>query len=135
MNAQQNAIARECLASAEAGSLSFPQILGLLSKAGIEGYAVDYRRATTTYYAITGESLELSGHAPGNPVAPAFDAERVQAAVKEAQAGAPGYTYLGFGEKVTAAGCAGYIVSLPGRRVVYFGRTAETHVEHFPTAS
>jgi hypothetical protein len=31
-----------------------------------------------------------------------------------------------------AAGCAGYIVSFLGRRVVYFGRTAETHVEHFP---
>lgn len=31
-----------------------------------------------------------------------------------------------------AAGFEGYLVSLPGRRAVYFGRTAETHVEHFP---
>ncbi len=30
------------------------------------------------------------------------------------------------------AGCAGYFVSLIGRRAVYFGRTAETHVEPFP---
>jgi hypothetical protein len=41
--------------------------------------------------------------------------------------------YKGFCEKVLAAGCAGYIVSLAGRRAVYFGRTAETHVELFPS--
>ena len=34
--------------------------------------------------------------------------------------------------KVMAAGCAGYMVSFLGKRVLYFGRTAETHVEHFP---
>ena len=31
-----------------------------------------------------------------------------------------------------AAGCAGYLVSFPGRRVLYWGRTAHTHVEMFP---
>jgi len=31
-----------------------------------------------------------------------------------------------------AAGCAGYLVSFLGRRVLYFGRSAGTHVEHFP---
>ena len=44
----------------------------------------------------------------------------------------PGYTDAGFCAKVMAAGCAGYIVSFSGRRAVYFGRTAETHVEYFP---
>jgi hypothetical protein len=34
---------------------------------------------------------------------------------------------------VKALGCAGYLVSFPGRRVVYFGRAAEFHVERFPT--
>jgi hypothetical protein len=52
--------------------------------------------------------------------------------VREAQRKAPGYTYVSFSEKVKAAGCAAYMVSFLGRRVVYFGRTAETHVEHFP---
>jgi len=33
---------------------------------------------------------------------------------------------------VVAAGCTGYLVSFPGQRAVYFGRTGETHVEHFP---
>jgi hypothetical protein len=31
-----------------------------------------------------------------------------------------------------AAGCAGYIVSFLGKQALYYGRTAETHVEHFP---
>jgi hypothetical protein len=32
------------------------------------------------------------------------------------------------------AGCVAYMVSLPGRRVVYYGRTGASHVEHFPPA-
>ena len=35
-------------------------------------------------------------------------------------------------ERAKRAGCAGYLVSFPGRRAVYFGRTGETHVELFP---
>jgi hypothetical protein len=29
-----------------------------------------------------------------------------------------------------AAGCAGHLISFPGRRALYFGRTGETRVEH-----
>jgi uncharacterized protein YbcV (DUF1398 family) len=65
-------------------------------------------------------------------IAEAFDAGAIKAAVKEAQQLAPGYTYDGFCKKVMSAGCAGYIVSFSGRRALYFGRTAEIHVEHFP---
>jgi uncharacterized protein YbcV (DUF1398 family) len=65
-------------------------------------------------------------------VAAEFDGEIVKAAIHEAQRGASGYSYKGFCRKVKAAGCAGYIVSFSGRRVLYFGRTAETHVENFP---
>ena len=50
----------------------------------------------------------------------------------EAQALVPGYTYKGFCAKVAEAGCAGYVVSLLGRRVLYYGRTGETHTEYFP---
>jgi uncharacterized protein YbcV (DUF1398 family) len=65
-------------------------------------------------------------------VAAELKADLVEQAVRQAQAGAPGYTYAGFCAKVKAAGCAGYMVSFLGRRIVYFGRTGETHVEHFP---
>jgi uncharacterized protein YbcV (DUF1398 family) len=56
----------------------------------------------------------------------------VRESIREAQALVPGYTYKGFCAKVAGAGCAGYVVSLLGRRVMYYGRTCETHIEHFP---
>ncbi len=68
----------------------------------------------------------------GGNVAAGFDATEVERLVRWAQANPADYSYAAFSEKVKAAGCAGYIVSFLGRRVVYFGRTAETHVEYFP---
>jgi uncharacterized protein YbcV (DUF1398 family) len=71
-------------------------------------------------------------HKADAPVAATFDSRTLQAAIREAQTGAPGYTYAGFCMKAIAAGCAGYLVSFLGKRVTYFGRTGETHVELFP---
>ncbi len=42
--------------------------------------------------------------------------------------------YKTFCEQVMAAGCVGYIVSMAGRRVIYYGRTGDNHVEWFPGA-
>lgn len=56
----------------------------------------------------------------------------MQAAIREAQALVPGYSYRGFCEKAAAAGCALYIVSFSGRRAAYVGRSGDTHTEHFP---
>lgn len=112
--------------------MSFPRIAGTLTQEGFESYAIDFRRASAVYYLPDGDSVVLPTHRAGVPIAEALDAAAVQAAVREAQQLAPGYTYAGFCAKVMAAGCAGYFVSFTGRRVVYFGRTAETHVEHFP---
>lgn len=67
---------------------------------------------------------------PEVAIAAAFDAGGVEAAVRQSRTGT--HTYKAFCEKIVAAGCSGYLVSLLGRRVVYFGRTAEMHVEHFP---
>ncbi|MEQ9506937.1 MAG: DUF1398 family protein [Hyphomonas sp.] len=132
MTPDQEITARACLEAAETGSLDFPQIVGTLIAAGFESYTVDFRCARNTYYLPDGDSLDLSGHAPEAPVAAEFDAGAMQAAIREAQTKAPGYTYPGFCEKAAHAGCAGYIVSFIGRRAVYVGRTGETHVEHFP---
>jgi len=125
-------IARDCLEAAERGTMAFPEIVAWLSAAGFESYAVDFRRAMATWYTPDGDSLELPTLRVEGPVAATFDAARVQAAIREAQENAPGYSYASFCRKVVAAGCAGYVVSFAGRRALYVGRTAETHVEHFP---
>ena len=123
--------ARKCQSGAEEGTMDFPAIVRALMEAGFESYTVDYRRATATYFLPDGDSIELPITRAGAGVAAEFRASAVARAVREAQANAPGYTYAGFSSTVRAAGCAGYMVSFPGRRVMYFGRSAETHVEHF----
>ena len=132
MDAQTRTIAENCLKASYDGTMAFPDIVGTLIRAGFESYAVDYRRNTTTYYLADGDSVVIENSKTSGSVAPAFNAAGVESAVRDAQANQPGYTYRGFCERVKGHGCAGYIVSFPGRRVVYFGRTAETHVEHFP---
>lgn len=133
MHPAQQLTAASTLAAAYDGSLDFPAIVGTLIAAGFESYDVDFRRGTATYFLPDGDSTTLVLPASAAPIAPTFDAAAVAAAVREAQLKLPGYTYAGFCAKVKAAGCAGYTVSFLGRRVVYVGRTAEQHVEHFPS--
>ena len=65
-------------------------------------------------------------------VAAQFDQPGVVAQIQWAQANPAQYSYAAFCKHVKARGCAGYVVSFLGKRVLYFGRTAEIHVEHFP---
>lgn len=125
-------IARRAAEGASTGDLDFGRIVGLLIQAGFDGYLVDYRTSTKTYYLPDGRSCQVDFEPVREPVAEGFQAEGVREAIREAQTKAPGYTYQGFCAKSARAGCAGYLVSFPGRRVLYFGRTGETHVEHFP---
>lgn len=132
MDAERIAIAQTCLDAAHDGSLSFPEIVGKLIAAGFEGYTVDFRRDSQTYYLSDSDSVALEMPSSAGAIAVTFDAAGVAKLVRWAQANGPDYTYRAFCERVKAAGCAGYLVSFLGRRVVYFGRTAETHGEHFP---
>lgn len=132
MHMRMKTLAQTSLEAAENGDMTFPEIVSALSAGGFESYVVDFRRSTTTYYATDGESVELRGHEAEADVAPSLDAEALGAAIREAQTLAPGYTYRGFCAKAKLAGCAGYMVSFSGRRALYFGRDAATHIEHFP---
>jgi uncharacterized protein YbcV (DUF1398 family) len=125
-------IAQTCLNAAYDKTMAFPDIVGSLIKAGFEGYTVDYRCNTTTYFLPNGGNVALRNHPSEEKVAARFDQPGVAAQIKWAQANPPEYSYAAFCKNVKALGCAGYIVSFSGRRVLYFGRTAETHVEHFP---
>lgn len=132
MDAQRTTIAESCLNAAYDKTMAFPGIVEVLMKAGFEGYAVDYRRNTTTYFLPDGDSVTLENRPSGGKVAAHFDQAGITAQIKWAQANPPEYSYTAFCKNVKALGCAGYIVSFAGRRVLYYGRTAETHAEHFP---
>jgi len=132
MDAQRISIARSCLDAAYNKVMDFPQIVGTLIDAGFDGYTVDYRRKATTYFLPDGDNVVLDNHPSDTSVAALFDQAGIIAQIRWAQANPPDYSYKEFCENVKAFGCAGYMVSFSGRRVLYFGRTAETHVEHFP---
>lgn len=132
MSANWQDLARTTLQGAEDDTMSFPEGIKLLMEAGFDGYAADFRRAVRIYYRPDGETLELPSAWDAEKAAERFDTEAVKSAIREAQMQVPGYTYKGFCAKIAAAGCAGYVVSLLGRRVLYYGRTCETHTEYFP---
>ena len=132
MTPAQEKAAESCLRGAENNTMTFPEIVQTLTREGFESYAIDFRRGRAIYYLPDGQSVEHRTHA-ATPVARNFDGGAIQAAIREAQQLVPGYTYNGFCQKVARAGCSGYVVSLAGRRALYVGRTAETHVERFPS--
>lgn len=132
MSSNWKDVARATLKGSESGTTTFPQNVRDLMEAGFDGYAVDFRRSIRTYYMPDGEVLELETERTTAPVAEQFDAAVIKEALREAQAQVPGYTYKGFCAKVAGAGCAGYMVSLPGKRVLYYGRGGVTYTEYFP---
>ncbi len=132
MDQNQQIIAQRCLDGSYQNTMTFPECVQSLWQAGFEGYHVDYRLNARTHYLPNGETLVLTNPHSPDTVESQFDSSAIAAAIKWAQSNAPDYNYIDFNRRVTAKGCAGYIVSILGRRVLYFGRSAETHVEHFP---
>jgi uncharacterized protein YbcV (DUF1398 family) len=66
---------------------------------------------------------------PG-PIAAEFDNAGLVAAIRGAQADT--VRYPEFVKRSTSAGVIGYWAFLTGRRVIYFGRKGEQHIEEFP---
>ncbi len=83
MDDRRKSVAETCLDGAEGNTMTFPQIVGTLMREGFEGYAIDFRRASATYYRPDGDSVVLPTHKIDVPVAPAFDAAPIRAAIKE----------------------------------------------------
>lgn len=132
MNAHVNAVAIECTRASDAGTITFLEVVGKLNDAGVEHYLADLVRLTRTYYMPDGETYVVESHGHETKPANDFSADGLVAALREIQARK--INYLTFCEKILASGCIGYIVSITGRRAVYFGRSGETYVEMFPAA-
>jgi uncharacterized protein YbcV (DUF1398 family) len=130
MNAEQTQVIQGCAQGALTGEIAFPEIVGRLSEIGVERYHADYSRQEITYYLADGDSLVVATLHPSHATATEFSPSAVEAAVRQSQRNE--HTYLDFIRKTMTAGCVGYFVQITGRRVVYFGRNGESHVEHFP---
>ena len=115
------------------GALSFPDAVGELIAAGVEFYQVDYVRLRKTCYGADGQTLTTPIAFNGlPPVAPDLDVAALRANILDSQQ--KNQPYREFTRRAMAGGVAGYLAFLRGKRVLYFGRNGEQHVEWFPGA-
>jgi len=132
MDTNITSLMEACTTGSDQERMTFPQVVMQLIDAGVERYYADLSRSEKIYFMPNGEShLTPCKHITQKP-AMAFSAEGVETAVRAIQS--QSIKYQEFCTRIALAGCIGYIVSLSGRRVVYFGRTGDMHVEHFPRA-
>ena len=110
--------------------MTFPQVVGKLVEAGVESYLVDFAAAQKTYYLASGETYADAMILKLNPIADEFSGEGIVAAIRGAQADT--VRYPEFVKRAAAAGVIGYWAFLTGKKVVYFGRKGEMHIEEFP---
>jgi uncharacterized protein YbcV (DUF1398 family) len=123
----------ECSRASEEGRITFPQVVGALMAAGVERYHADLAQGETVYYMPSGESFRAANGALADTVpGEDFSGAGIEAALRAVQSGS--IKYRDFCARIAAAGCVGYMVSLKGRRAVYYGRTGESFVEPFPQA-
>lgn len=123
-------VIHEAMAESQAGRLIFPEVVRRLLASGVESYFVDFARGKMTFYALEdGVHVEKMIVALG-AVAGEFSLPGIVAAIRGAQTDT--VRYPEFVALATAAGVIGYWVYLTGKKVIYFGRKGEVHVEEFP---
>jgi uncharacterized protein YbcV (DUF1398 family) len=125
-------VIHEVLAETQAGKLVFPEVVRRLLEVGVESYFCDLATGRETFYFSNGKTQVEKMILPLSPVAEEFSAGEVIAAIRGAQADK--IRYPEFVKRSTAAGVIAYWAFLTGRKVIYFGRKGESHVEDVPGA-
>ncbi len=115
------------------GGISFPEVVRQLLAAGVEYYHVDYVGMRKTFYSAEGGAVVTPINYEGlPPVAADFDAAALRADILDSQRN--NQPYRDFTRRAMAAGVQGYFAFLRGKRVAYFGRQGDEHIEWFPGA-
>lgn len=123
-------LVRKTLAGSLAGTNAFPDVVRALTAEGVESYRADLVRLEEVFYMPDGTTHMEKLAFPAMPIGDDFAAADVVAAIRDSQAGK--CKYPEFLNRVMKAGTTGYVTYLSGKKVIYFGRKGEFHVEHFP---
>ncbi len=116
-----------------AGTLPFPDIVGLLIQGGVEYYHVDYAGRCKSFYGGEGGRIVTPITYDVLPaIAQEFDLDGLRAAIKDSQVN--GQKYYDFSVRAMSAGVQSYCAFLRGKRVTYVGRAGDQHTEWFPGA-
>jgi uncharacterized protein YbcV (DUF1398 family) len=121
---------RKALEDSQAGKLTFPEVVSMLTSAGVESYFADLIRGEETFYTADGETHREQMKLPHTKIVGDFSQTGLVAAIRAAQADQ--IRYPDFVKQATAAGTIAYWAFLTGKKVIYFGRKGEFHVEEFP---
>ena len=136
MNIQQKGKAvhskqmHEGLAESQAGKLTFPEVVRRLLETGVESSFCDLAVGAETFYVRDGKTHVEKMTLPLQPIAEEFSSAGLVAAIRGAQTDT--IRYPEFVKQSTAAGVIAYWAFLTGKKVIYFGRRGERHVENFP---
>jgi uncharacterized protein YbcV (DUF1398 family) len=116
------------------GQISFPEVVGQLLTAGVEYYHVDYVGLKKTFYSADGGMVVTPINYGGlPPVAAEFNPAALRADILDSQRN--NQPYRDFTRRAMEAGTQGYFAFLRGKRVTYFGRQGDQHIEWFPGAA
>lgn len=121
----------DCLAKSLQGEMQFPEVVRALLIHGVERYEVDLVQLQKVNYGIDGTVyVEDLPYRESPAIATSFCQAEVQAAIRASQE--QQIDYPEFLRQAMHAGTVKYSVYLTGRKVIYFGRGGEMHIEQFP---
>jgi uncharacterized protein YbcV (DUF1398 family) len=123
-------VIHELAMATQQGKMTFPQVVEGLLEVGVESYLVDFAAKQKTHYLTDGTTHTVSMILDPGPIATEFNSAGLVAAIRGAQADT--VRYPEFVKRSTAAGVISYWAFLTGKRVIYFGRKGEQHIEEFP---
>jgi uncharacterized protein YbcV (DUF1398 family) len=123
-------VIHELALATQQGKLTFPEVVRGLLEVGVESYLVDFATRQKTHYLTDGTTYGVPMILAPDPIAAEFSSADLVAAIRGAQADK--VRYPEFVKRSTAAGVIGYWAFLTGKRVIYFGRKGEQHIEEFP---
>ena len=123
-------VIHELAIATQQGKMAFPNVVKGLLEAGVESYLVDFATRQKTHYLADGTTHAVAMILEPGPIAAEFDKAGLVLAIQGAQADT--VRYPEFVERSAAAGVIGYWAFLTGKRVIYFGRKGEQHIEEFP---
>jgi uncharacterized protein YbcV (DUF1398 family) len=125
-------VIHDTLARSQAGELIFPEVVRRLLEVGVESYFCDLANGAELFYMTDGKSHTEKMVLPLVPIAEEFSSSGLIAAIRGAQTDT--IRYPEFMKRSAAAGVIAYWAFLTGRKVIYFGRKGEVHIEEFPNA-
>jgi uncharacterized protein YbcV (DUF1398 family) len=105
---------RKALEDSQAGKLTFPEVVAMLTNAGVDSYFADLVRGEETFYTADGETHREQMTLPPAKTAGGFSQPGVVAAIRAAQADQ--IRYPEFVNRVTAAGTIAYWAFLIGKK-------------------